>query len=139
MSKRVERPSSFLRIWAARWAVVSTVARDSCDRPRSRWAAGAAVWASRICCEGARSTWASSGAASAGRTGAGAAASLRAAATVDVDAVTDGVEPGRIDRAPASVLASAEALAVAALERRSSRRAEPLRAGDGAAVAGGGV
>ncbi|MNE03463.1 hypothetical protein D3C80_959660 [compost metagenome] len=137
MSKRVERPSSFLRIWAANWAVVSTVARDNCDRPRSREALGAAAGASRICCGGARSAGASSGRASAGS--GGAATSLGAIA-VDDGAAADGVAAGRIDRAPepapASTLASACAVAFAALEGRSSRRAERLRAGAGVASSG---
>src|SRR5690606_30321000 len=67
MSKRVERPSSFLMIWAAIWAVVSTVARDRWDRPRSRGApdsCGAAAWA-------AAGGWPGASAAAAG--GAGAA------------------------------------------------------------------
>ena len=46
MSKRVERPSSLRAIWAARWAVVSMVARDRCDASGLRSVDGAA------CCVG---------------------------------------------------------------------------------------
>ncbi|MND90493.1 hypothetical protein D3C80_825780 [compost metagenome] len=122
--------------------MVSTVARESWDGFRSREALVAAVWASRTGCDGARSAWASSGAASAGRTGA--AASFGAVAGgVGVGAEAVGATAGPPERATPSLRASVEALVVvftgAALERRSSRRADPLRTGAGAGVAGGGA
>src|SRR5690606_11609379 len=103
MSKRAERPCSFMMIWAAIWAVVSTVARDSCDRPRSRDAADAAgPTVSAKAGGGTAASASAEGGASAGGGAVGAAGDAagegRAAGAVAAAGLSVGVRRSAEDR-----------------------------------------